>query len=229
MSQGIKNNLVTHFRAPADHISVLHHGVNTARYSPSSVDRADFRRTHGIPEDAIVIVSHGRLVRRKRIERILQALELLYGEHPNLWLVVTAYGPLNEEMERAVASSPARNRVRLVGFQEDPTKILKASDIYVLSSNDEGFGIALVEALSTGLVCVATRGPGPTDILADPDTGILVEESLEGVTAGLRQALALTPDQRRQLAERARKMVQARFEIGAVIRKALDALEIPHR
>jgi len=132
-------------------------------------------------------------------------------------------------MEKAVASSPARSRVKLVGFQEDPTKILKASDIYVLSSNDEGFGIALVEALSTGLVCVATKGPGPTDILEGGESGFLVEESVEGVAAGLRQALALTPQQRTQMSERARKTVQTRFEIGTVIRQALDALEIPHK
>jgi glycosyltransferase involved in cell wall biosynthesis len=229
MSQGIKNNLAMHFGCAPEHISVLHHGVNTARYSPCAKDRLAFRQANGIPEDAVVLVSHGRLVRRKRIERLLQAFELLYAEHPNVWLVVTAYGPLSQEMEKAVASSPARSRVKLVGFQEDPTKILKASDIYVLSSNDEGFGIALVEALSTGLVCVATKGPGPTDILEGGESGFLVEESVEGVAAGLRQALALTPQQRTQMSERARKTVQTCFEIGTVIRQALDALEIPHK
>jgi glycosyltransferase involved in cell wall biosynthesis len=106
---------------------------------------------------------------------------------------------------------------------------LKASDIYVLSSDDEGFGIALVEALSTGLLCVATRGPGPSDIIADGQNGILVEASDEGVRLGLQRALSLGSDERVRLTERARKTVEDRFEIAQAIRSALDALGIPHR
>jgi glycosyltransferase involved in cell wall biosynthesis len=229
VSQGIKDNLVSEYGYPAERTSVLYHGVDTRRFQPSVSERLEYRRTHGIPDEATVIVSHGRLVRRKRVDRILNAFDVLSSERANLWLLITSYGPMAEEVEKKVASSTARNRVSLVGFQADPSRILKASDIYVLSSNDEGFGIALLEALSTGLVCVATHGPGPRDILTDGKNGFLVEATDEGVLLGLRRALSLDSNGREQVARQGRKTVEERFEISAAIQTALKAMEIPRR
>jgi len=229
VSQEIKDNLVESYGYPAAQTSVLYHGVNVSRYRPSLPDGLAFRRENSIAETATVIVSHGRIVPRKRIDRLLKAFEPLYTEFPNLLLLLTSYGPFKDEIEKAVANSPASKGVKLVGFQEDPTRILKASDIYALSSNDEGFGIALVEALSTGLVCVATKGPGPKDIISDGQNGFLVEPSEEGVRGGLRRALNLTPQERAQLVERARQTAEVRFEIDAAIRTALEAIEIPRK
>ncbi len=229
VSQGIKENLERHYGYPANRTSVLYHGVDTQRFQPSLAERLECRRVHGIPDDATVIVSHGRLVPRKRVDRILKAFEDLSAQHPNLWVLLTCYGPLQEEVQKRVAGSAARDRVKLVGFQGDASRILKSSDIYVLSSNDEGFGIALVEALSTGLVCVATNGPGPSDIIKDCENGLLVEATDEGVKLGLQRALSLRPDERDRLTQRARRTVEERFEIGLAIRSALDAMEIPRR
>jgi CDP-glycerol glycerophosphotransferase len=169
------------------------------------------------------------LVSRKRVDRVLKAFDVLSAEYPKLWVLLTCYGPLKAEVEQMVAKIDERSRVKLVGFQTDSSRVLKASDIYVLSSNDEGFGIALVEALSTGLVCVATDGPGPKDIIANGQNGFLVEANEEGVLRGLRQALCLHPDERDRLVQRARKTAEDRFEIGAAIRTALEAMEIPRR
>ena len=229
VSQGIKDNLASHYGYPASRTSVLYHGVDIQRFQPSPTARSEFRRAHSIPDDATVIVSHGRLVKRKRVHRILKAFEALSPHHQNLWVLLTCYGPLKEEIEKTVEASAARDRVKLLGFQGDSSKLLKASDIYVLSSDDEGFGIALVEALSTGLLCVATRSPGPSDIIADGQNGILVEASDEGVRLGLQRALSLSSDERVRFTERARKTVEDRFEITHAIRSALDALGIPHR
>jgi glycosyltransferase involved in cell wall biosynthesis len=229
VSQGIKDNLISHYGYPAGRTSVLYHGVDAGRFRPSPSDRVEFRRAHDIPEEATVVVSHGRLVSRKRVDRVLKAFDILSAEYPNLWVLLTCYGPLKAAVEHMVANIEARSRVKLVGFQSDSSRVLKASDIYVLSSNDEGFGIALVEALSTGLVCVATDGPGPKDIIANGQNGFLVEANEEGVLRGLREALCLRPDERDRLVQRARKTAEDRFEIGAAIRTALEAMEIPRR
>jgi glycosyltransferase involved in cell wall biosynthesis len=229
VSQAIKDNLVNEYGYPAGRTSVLYHGVDTRRFQASASERLEYRRTHGIPDEATVIVSHGRLVRRKRVDRILNAFDVLSSEHANLWVLITCYGPMTEEVEKTAAGSAARDRVRLVGFQADSSRILKASDIYVLSSDDEGFGIALLEALSTGLVCVATNGPGPRDILTDGENGFLVEATDEGVLLGLRRALSLDLNERERFAQGARRTVEERFEINAAIQTALEAMEIPRR
>jgi glycosyltransferase involved in cell wall biosynthesis len=229
VSQGIKDNLFLAFGYPAGRTSILYHGVDTGRFQPSLAERLAYRRAHGIPDSATVMVSHGRLAPRKHVDRILKTFEILSGEHDNLWLLLTAYGPLKEKVEKIVADSDAHRRVKLVGFQEDVSRMLKASDIYVLASDDEGFGIALVEALSAGLICVSTSGPGPMDIIVNGENGFLVEATGEGLLAGLRRALSLHQDERDRLVQRARKTVEDRFEICTAIRTALDSMEIPRR
>ncbi|MGB6833161.1 MAG: glycosyltransferase, partial [Candidatus Acidiferrum sp.] len=91
------------------------------------------------------------------------------------------------------------------------------------------FGIALIEAMSTGLVCVATSCQGPAGILTNGKNGILVEATDEDVLAGLRSALRLSPEERLQLASHARKTVEHRFEISVAVRAALDSMDIPTR
>jgi glycosyltransferase involved in cell wall biosynthesis len=227
-SQELKENLTAWFGLPPTWLSVLYHGVDTSRFQPSATERAALRRAIGIPPDAIVIVSHGRMALVKRLDRILRAFAVLSAEHSSLWLLLTSYGPLKDEVERTVASSEACQRVKLVGFQEDASSLLKAADIYVLASDREGFGIALIEAMSTGLVCVATKCHGPAGILVSGENGILVEVTDSGVLAGLRRALLLNPEERSQLVVQARKTVEERFEIHGAIRNALDSLAIPN-
>jgi glycosyltransferase involved in cell wall biosynthesis len=228
-SRGFKDNLVAYLRYPVGRTSILYHGVDIGRFKPSIHERAQYRRAIGIPEDATVIVSHGRLAPVKRVDRILKAFATLSSEYANLWLLMTSYGPMKDEVERVVAGNEAFRRVKLVGFQEDTSKLLQAGDIYVLASDREGFGIALIEAMSTGLVCVATNCQGPAGIVANGGDGILVEPTDEGVLEGLRRALCLRPEERGRIAAQARKTVEDRFEIHAAVRRALDSMEIPSR
>lgn len=228
-SQTLKNNLATSFGYLQGRISILYHGVDTGQFTPSSAVQIEFRKTHGIPANAKVVVSHGRLARVKRTDRIVKAFETLSREHANLWLLITAYGPLKDEVEKTVGSSDARHRVRLVEFQKDSSALLKASDVYLMASDNEGFGIALIEAMATGLVCVATDCGGPSEILVDGENGFLVEPTDEGVLNGLRRVLQLTDLARARLSEKARKTVEDRFEVLAAIRCALDALAIPKK
>jgi glycosyltransferase involved in cell wall biosynthesis len=228
-SQALKDNLLVHFGYPASRTSVLYHGVDTRRFQPSMAERIEYRRVHGIPEHATVIVSHGRLAPVKRVDRILKAFEVLSAEDANLWLLMTAYGTYKEEVEKRVASTAAYRRVKLVDFHEDASKILKAADIYVLASDNEGFGIALVEAMSTGLLCVATNCQGPAEIVVNWENGILVGATDEEVLTGLRRALGLSEEERARLVERARMTVEDRFEIRAAVRRALDSMEIASR
>jgi glycosyltransferase involved in cell wall biosynthesis len=228
-SQGLKDNVVAFLGYPVSQTFVLYHGVHTARFQPSAAERADYRRANTIPDDAVVIVSHGRIAPIKRVDRILKAFAVLSADHPSLWLLLTCYGPLKNEVERTVASSAAYRQVKLLGFQDDSSKLLKAADIYALASDREGFGIALVEAMSTGLVCVATNCQGPAEIIVNGENGILVEPTDEEVLSGLRKALALTPEARGRLIGRGRKTAQDHFEIQAAVRTALNSMGIPSR
>jgi glycosyltransferase involved in cell wall biosynthesis len=226
MSKGTKEKMVSYFRYPSAQTFVNHHGVDTQRFSPCLSERKSFRQANGIPENAIVIVSHGRLAPVKRVDRILKAFEASAAKRENLWLLLTAYGPLKEEVESVVASRDCFRHVKLVGFQKDTSHILKAGDLYVLASDNEGFGIALVEAMSTGLVCVATNTSGPDEILVNGQNGFLVEATDDALAKGLECALELNEEQRESMTQRARRTAIERFEIRGAIRNTLTAMGI---
>jgi glycosyltransferase involved in cell wall biosynthesis len=228
-SQGLKDNVVTTLGYPANKTTVLYHGVDTSRFQPSPATRKEFRAAEAIPENAVIIVSHGRIAPIKRVDRILKAFATLSPENPNLWLLLTNYGPLKEEIERTVASSNIYSQVKLLGFQQDSSDLLKSADIYILASDREGFGIALVEAMSTGLLCVSTNCQGPAEILVNDENGFLVAPTDEGVQAGLRKALSANQEEKNKLITEARKTTRTRFEIKAAVRRALEAMGIPSR
>jgi glycosyltransferase involved in cell wall biosynthesis len=228
-SEALRDNLLGQYGYPADRISIVYHGVDTSRFQPSSAERIEFRRANGIPDGARVIVSHGRLAPVKRVDRILKAFDVVSKEDTDLWLLLTAYGTYKEQVERLVTRAASNPRVKLVGFQQDASKILKASDIYVLASDNEGFGVALVEAMSSGLVCVATRCEGPAEIIVNGENGILVGATDEEVLAGLRRAVGLSQGARAKLVEQARRTVACRFEILGAVRGALDSMGIAGR
>src|SRR5205085_10310804 len=132
-----------------------------------------------------VLVSTARLSGWKRVDRLLEAFESVSDARHDLWLALAGDGPFRAEVETFINGSRAKQRIKLLGYVEDVSAVLQASDIFVLPSDNEGFGIALTEAMATKLVCIATRTAGPDDIIEDGKNGLLVDVRCDGVLTGL--------------------------------------------
>ena len=87
--------------------------------------------------------------------------------------------------------------------------------------------MALVEAMASELICVATNTQGPSEVIVDGENGFLVEPSDEGVLEGLSKAYRLSPEERESMRRSARQTVQEKFTFRAGIRRGLAALNIP--
>jgi len=227
VGQGVREKLIAYYRYSPRRVSTVYHGVDTERFCPSLVHRRKFRRQLEIPEDATVIVSHGRLDRIKRVDRILKAFDVLSRRRKDIWLLLTAYGLLTDTIRQMVSNLAARDRVKFVGFVDDTSHLLQAADIYVLASDNEGFPLALLEAMSAGLICVATASNGPQEVLGDGRRGLLVERSDAGVLEGLERALGLSSSERRAMQEEARTTVVKSFDLNSGVRRTLRVLNVP--
>lgn len=226
-SQGIKDRLVRGYGYAPKKISVVYNGVDTRRFSPVSKDtRRTLRRDLQIPDEAVVIVSTARLHRIKRLDRLIQAFSALSLGHNNLWLLLTGDGPLRDELMSLAQSINNRENIRFLGHVEDVCAILRASDIYVLPSDEEGFGIALAEAMACELVCVATKTVGPSEIIEDGLSGFLTDLTYDGVLKGLDQALRLDHEEREAIGNRARQRAVGNFRVEEAAAKGLAFMEI---
>jgi len=201
-------------------------GVDPARVHvvPSGFDPRLFAGPHPDPTPDVPrprVLFAGRLADQKRPLDAVAAHALL---PPDVHLVVVGDGPLRAQVHAAVAASPARERVHLLGLvpHDQVPAHLHSADVFVLPSQYEELGSVLVEAMASGLPVVANRVGGIPALVRDGVTGRLVER---GDVAGLAAALtdALT-DRRttRRTSEAARAHVDTAYSWPVLAERVCD-------
>lgn len=228
-SKTVMEREIEFYDYPPHRMAIINHGVDTDHFSPSAENRARWRRLHSIPESDLVIVCTGRLHVQKRIDRLLKAFTTIAAERGDLWLVLAGDGPARTDLETFRSSlhgAPPASRIKLLGHLEDVAPALQAADVFVLPSDSEGFGIALIEAMATGLVCVSTAIGGPSEIISEGHDGFLVEVTEAGILRGLRKALQLTRQERQQMGQHARHTILSRYDVRSAVHHALRLLDI---
>jgi glycosyltransferase involved in cell wall biosynthesis len=178
--------------------------------------RAEF----GLPENAFVAVTIGRLVARKSTEQLVAALRA--SGINNAHLLIVGDGP-EASMIRAAASAAGMNdRIHLLGQVSDTDKYraLSVADIFVSSSQHEGFGLVFLEAMAFGLPVVCYDHGGQTDFLRSGETGYVVPlNDLDTFTQALLDLYG-QKEQRLQMGAHNREKVEAFF-----IDRCADAYE----
>ena len=121
-----------------------------------------------------VLLTIGRLNVEKDHTTLLQAFAKFKVQHPLSILFIIGEGPLKEKLDQQIIQLGLQQDVFLYGFQENPYKWMTACDVFLLSSQFEGFGNVLAEAMSLGKTIVSTDCPvGPAEILNNGKFGYL--------------------------------------------------------
>jgi len=148
------------------------------------------RTQFGIPENAFVLVTAGRIVARKATTQLVQMLTTLKSASPEVHLLVVGDGPEADPVRRLAAELGVSERLHMLGYvpDEDKYKAYSAADIFVSTSQHEGFGLVFLEAMAFGLPVVCYNRGGQTDFLATPATGAVVPlNDLNAFTAAVRE------------------------------------------
>jgi glycosyltransferase involved in cell wall biosynthesis len=132
------------------------------------------RKELNLKDDKIYLISVGRMVKRKGYKYLVKTLERL---PKNVNAIILGEGPEKENLLKLAKKLKVENRLILPGFvsEEEKFQYLDNTDIYVLSSLHEGFGIVLQEAMQVGLPIVATNNGGQVDFVKEGENGFLVE------------------------------------------------------
>ena len=146
--------------------------------------RKSVRAAYSIPETSIVILSVGRLVKRKGFDRVVQNLTLLLAQKLDVHYILCGQGPMESELKSIVHRSRLENRVHFAGFVPDRelAGYYAACDIFAMltyydrkDASIEGFGIVYIEAGYFGKPVIASRVGGIPDAVHHEETGLLVE------------------------------------------------------
>jgi len=153
--------------------------VEVERLATASVDGV--REYLGLPKAAFVITAVGHAVPVKGWDILLHAFAKLAAETPeaHLLLVGSMSAPdevaFAENLQATASDAGCAERVHMLGHRSDIPEILKASDIFVFPSRSDGQGLALVEAMASGLPCLAAATGGIPDVITDCENGLLFE------------------------------------------------------
>lgn len=139
-------------------------------------------------EQNYVFVNSARLSPEKDQEKLIEALGRLIGAGFDASLVIVGQGPLRESLGMLVSRAGLDNRVLFTDYVANPFPIVKHADSFVLSSEYEGQGLVVLEALALGRDVVSTDVVGPRSILRD-GAGNLVENSAGGLFEGMREMI----------------------------------------
>lgn len=198
-------------------------GVDTAVFRPDRDARRLWRARFGVSDKERLILFLGRINRDKGVGELMAAGGRLLLEHPDVKMAFV--GPDEENLTRDMTSMFGNGmgaRVICPGLSKAPHKWLNASDILVLPSYREGFGVVALEAAACEVPVVATEIHGLTDAVVDGVTGMLVPPR---DTNALHEALAkllAQPKLRARLGRNGRVRAIAEFEQDVVVKRYVE-------
>jgi len=209
---------------PADRIEVIPSGIDFTPFT--EVAEKDFlRRELGFtPDDYLVgIVAH--LEDSKGHKTLIDAARFLKARSSKIKIVIVGSGSLELELAEQARGLGVNDLVFFLGFREDIPRILASLNLFVLTSNAEGLGSSIMDAMASRLPVVATSVGGIPEIVADGVTGLLVPprqpEGLAEAILNLYRDRTLA----RRLGERGFEVVHEKFSAESMASRIVDLYE----
>lgn len=184
-------------------------GVDIDRFTPPSVEeRKGLRSKLNLPSDAVVVIFSGRLVPEKRLDLLLAAWEVLQVDYSKAALLILGTGPEEKKLK-----DRANGKVLFLGSRDDVVPWLKASDLFVLPSDAEGFSVALLEAMACGLAPLVTDVGGAREVIRHADNGWLIPPGNQRELETSLKLMVGDPGLIRKLGRNARKKVADNYSV----------------
>lgn len=205
-------------RLPEEKITVLYNGVDETLFSPAAPERRQAlkRELLGIDPQRPVIGTVANLRPIKALDVLIRAAARLRQTHPDALFIIIGEGRQRPALEQLCADYDVAGNVRLLGTRSDVPELMRAFDIYALTSDYEGCPNTILEAMASGLPVVATRVGGVPELLP-PEAGILVPPRDETALAGALRRLLDDPGLRREMGRQARAHIEAHFTMQQMI------------
>ncbi|MBK7672419.1 MAG: glycosyltransferase family 4 protein [bacterium] len=179
ISDVIHGNFIAMHPIDPRKVVTIHNGIDPGRFRPDPATRVRLRAELGYADDDLVVGIVGRVTPSKGHREFLEMAARLAGTHPRARFLVVGEATRGEEDEgRAIldgiATAGLAERVKVTGFRPDVPDLLAAMDVFAFPSHNEAFGLALIEAMATGLPTVSADCDGVLDIVEEGITGLMV-------------------------------------------------------
>lgn len=222
VGESVRRALVDFEGLPEARIEIIYNGCDLSQFDSRRSHRSLVRSELGLEQDVFVVIQVARLDRLKDWATALRAVNLLFSEDPTARFVVVGDGEDRSRLERLTQELQMTKRVLFLGSRPDVARLLQAADAFMLSSISEGIPLTLIEAMASGLPCVATNVGGVPELISDGETGLLVGAGDHVGLAAQLGRLASTPGLPQRLGMAGRRHVMQRHDAIVMHERYLD-------
>ncbi|MBI4925349.1 MAG: glycosyltransferase family 4 protein [Bdellovibrio sp.] len=212
ISNQVANELNAEFGI-RDHVHVIHHGVDSRTFCPvmeNVMEREQLRKNLGISCDEVLIVFVGAYARKG----LLQAIQTFAALAPHIKkktkLLAIGRGDLDFFKQQAKAFNIEKHLL-LMNSIKDIAPYYRASDLFLLPTLYEPFGLVILEAMSCGLPVLVSKRAGASELICDGKSGVLIDDPLDvNKLAHQLELMIENPEMRKKLGEQARLVAEKR-------------------
>ena len=203
-------------------IKIIYNSIDIDKFAPlDEKERASIRDILGIKKDAYLLTDVGRLDFEKGHNLLLEALALEKVKNNNFILLIIGDGPAEKNLKDLSARLGVQEKVKFLGRRKDIRDIVGCSDLFILPTINEGFGIVILEAMALKIPCVASDIDGIKEIIDNEVNGMLAQPAptalLESISYLMRDKNKAT-----RIADKAYIKVIGDFNIKYNIKKLED-------
>lgn len=203
----------------------INNAIDISRAERLQHSRQQARQLLGLPQDAFVIGTIGRLVPAKGHFQLLEAFSAIKDEYPQAQLAIIGEGRLRQEMEAMIQARHMEGRVSLLGSRDDALQYVKAYDVFVMSSVTEGLPLALLEGMSARLPVIGSDIDSMRPILEDSGARIYPVGQPLALAERLREVVSLTPQERAMEGQRSYEYLCRAHAVEGFRKQYRDLLE----
>lgn len=213
VSQDAVNEFVAKGAVKPGRMLAIANGIDVNTFSYNSHARDTIRNELGI-SDKKMLLAVGRLDVPKDYPNLLHAIERLAQQRDDFKVFIVGNGPLRSELSALVKTMNIEGMVEFLGIRRDVSALMSATDLFVLPSAWEGFGLVVAEAMACERVVVATDCGGVSEVVGS--SGFLVPpKNSDALADALNNALSLDSSECAEISKAARQRVVERFSLDA--------------
>ena len=204
---------------PAERVVTVHEGIDLGRVE--AAPPADLHAELWLPRHAPIVGNIAALVHHKGQRHLIEAAAIVVRTIPDARFVMAGEGELRPQLERQIKDRRLEKHVFLTGFRPDVLSVLKAFDVFVMSSVTEGLGTSLLDAMACGKPIVATTAGGMPEVVADGLNGLLVPPRDHDAMAAAIVRLLGSEALRREMGAEGQTRARTRFSVERMVRDTL--------
>jgi glycosyltransferase involved in cell wall biosynthesis len=196
--------------------SFIPNAIDLKTFDPSLYDKNDRRVELNLPADTFVFFSAGRLHPQKNQALLFRAFTLFHKQFTNAVLVIAGEGPLRQELSGLAASLGIAEQTHLIGRRSDMAELLAMSNCFVLSSDFEGFGLVIAEAMAMNKPVIATDCGGVKEVMGGFGK-LIAAQRVTDLAEAMTAAYLTTPATMTSVATRS--YIQTNYAVELIIKK----------